>query len=228
MSWQDLEAARVVVGRPGLIAGEGITAAEKLDILSRLAAVEALTTPPASAITGGRQYGPLTTLSGYGPTEAFTVESMRLYVSAFYNPQDAGFDEIALNVTTGGSSAFASIRFGVYSVLPNGLPWDLVADLGVVVIGTSTGLKARTIDLVLPRGLYWLAFASTGTIAVDAKNPNTSSGMTSILGHLNTSGDTPRAAGYRTDLLANLDSLPNPLGGLGTHAPVPMLWLRAA
>jgi len=83
------------------------------------------------------------------------------YLYAFYYPvvKRMRFDRIAIFVNTASSTSGAKARLGIYSDNGNFYPGKLILDAGEVDL-TSTGRKEIEIDVVLDRGVYWLAYIS--------------------------------------------------------------------
>lgn len=212
---------RIAVPGPN---GSNIAAGDYTDILNRLAELERRTLPPQQAILSGRYYGALSTLSGWAPLTSEAMFANRIYGSAFYCPQDAAFNQVGLEVTL--AAANAAMRFGVYTVEPDGTPDTLVATFDPVDV-TAIGYRSRPITLTLPRGLYWICGASTQSIS--ANQTVAGPGMTATLGHSGTSGTTPRAGLWRsTDLAPGFTTLPATFGAVTTSALTPAFWLRAS
>jgi len=214
------------VYRSMILEAAGIDAGDWTDLVDRVDDIEDRLIPAQQAITGGRFYGTLTSIDGYGATQPFTMSENILYVSAFHCPQDATFNEMRIRVTTAGS-AFSFMRMAIYNSTSNGVPSTLREELGDIGIGTTTGEKAQSISLTLPRGNYWLGgFVPESGIAIQSVNAGTSYGLTAVLGHLDTTGTTPRASGFRGTAITD-GELPSSFGTLSTHAPIPVFWLRA-
>lgn len=92
------------------------------------------------------------------PATAAATQSL-LTASPIWLPRRTHFDRIAVNVTTGAAST--DIRVGVYKDNGRGEPGALVLDAGLLDSDSTAAVEA-TIDLWLPRGLYWLAAVAQG------------------------------------------------------------------
>lgn len=223
-TFDELQEARVVIGQAG-IAATGITAGEKLDITSRLAALETIAVPPRQAVMGNRYYGPLSSVSGPLTHDVLNPDANRMYAGAFSVPQDAAFNQVSVIVTTSAGSG-ATARFGLYDWQANGLPGNLVIDLGTVDV-SATGLRANAITVTIPRGRYWFAGAFNLQTVYEAVTVQL--GSEAVLGHFDTTGNTPRSALWRTTLLASgFTTLPSTFGSVTTSFYIPKFWLRAA
>lgn len=214
------------VYRSMILEAAGIDAGDWTDLVDRVDDIEDRLIPAQQAITGGRFYGTLTSIDGYGATQPFTMSENILYVSAFHCPQDATFNEMRIRIENTGS-IFRLVRMAIYNSASNGTPSTLRQSLGDIFIGSTSGEKAQSISLTLPRGNYWLGgFAAGPDISIQSVNAGTSYGLTAVLGHLDTSGGAPRASGYRATPIVD-GELPSSFGQLSTHAPIPVFWLRA-
>ncbi len=220
--YDELQDASVVIGVPG-IAGTGVTQGQLSDILNRLNALEAITLPPSQAILSGRYYGPLTLLSGWPALTSRVLTADVLYASPLYIPQDAAFDTVGVEVNSAATGA--TIRFGLYAIGTNGLPTNLIAELGVVDASVS-GFRSITFTRTIPRGLYWLAGAPNAGISVMGTVSQV--GVTSVLGHASPSGLDGRAALFRTTALATgFTALPTTFGATTTIPVILAYWVRA-
>ena len=98
-----------------------------------------------------------------GANAAGAVDNIR--ASPFYVPTPTRFDRIACSVGNAGTAA-ALARLGIWEVR-NGVPGNLILDAGNVGADT-TGEKAITIDIVLPRGWYALG-ANRNELAIQLR-----------------------------------------------------------
>ena len=96
------------------------------------------------------------TLRGY---VTFAPRANHLY--AFYYPvlRRMRFDRIGIHVHTASSTSGAKARLGIYADNGNFYPGKLILDAGEVDL-TTTGQKEIEINVVLDRGVYWLAYVS--------------------------------------------------------------------
>lgn len=222
-TFDEIQEARVLIGQAG-IAATGITAGEKLDITSRLAALEAIAVPPRQAVMGNRYYGPLSSVTGPLTHDVLNFAANTLAAGVFTCPQNAAFDQVSVIVTTS-AGAGATVRFGLYDWQANGLPGNLVMDLGTVD-ASATGLRANTINVTIPRGRYWFAGAFNQQTVYESAT--VALGSEATLGHFDTTGNTPRAAVFRPTVLATgFTSLPSTFGSVSTTFHIPKFWLRA-
>jgi len=104
-----------------------------------------------------------------------------LDIMPFYVPAAQTFDRIAINVTT---PATGNARLGIYFDSGAVYPGALLLDAGTVTTETL-GIRALTITLNLPPGLYWLArlqdaapsiqgLSTTGAISLGSEDLATS------------------------------------------------------
>jgi len=109
---------------------------------------------------------------------AVAAAAGNMFGTPLYIPSPTRFDRISCNVTTQGTAS-AKVRLGIYSIF-GGIPQDLVLDAGEVAADT-TGQKDITIDIVLPRGRYALAYNKNETAIALRRGVNTVNvGQTSL------------------------------------------------
>jgi len=89
-------------------------------------------------------------------TSQIAAGSLRAY--AWYLPQPTSLSRIFAEVTTVGDGG-SKVRLGIYADTGLGSPGELVLDAGTIA-GDSATVQELTIDLTLPRGLYWPAAVS--------------------------------------------------------------------
>lgn len=216
----DITTDRTLVPGPSgtVVGGEAI-----IDHEARIAALEAVALPPASAIISGLYYGPLTTLSGWnGPLVEKLAVADYLYAVPFLCPQNAAFNQVGVEVTT--PVAGGTLRMGIYNVGADGMPSTLRQEFGTVDC-TAAGWRSIPITITLPRGLYWIGGARNATIGAHAIDMV--AGTTAVLGYVGTAGTTPRSAFFRT-LSPGFTSLPAIFGAVTTVARVDAFQMRAA
>lgn len=214
----DIIRDRVLTRGPAgpVVGGEAIT-----DILTRLAALEGLAIPVTRGIVSGYYYGPLTTLSGYTDSGIYVVANA-LVASPFVNPATATFNQIGVEVVSAAGTG-GTIRLGIYGIGADGLPANLITELGTVDT-TATGYRpSPAISLTLPRGLYWIAGAANQLVSIKHVN---GTGMTAVLGQAGTTGHQPTSAVSRT-LTSGFSSLPATFGAPSASIWVPAFQLRA-
>ena len=90
---------------------------------------------------------------------AYATAANVIDVLPFYVPEPQSFDRLAIHVTTAGTGL---ARLGIYADNGDIYPGELVIDAGEVDTST-TGTKARIIELTLDTGLYWIARLQSGT-----------------------------------------------------------------
>lgn len=217
----DIITDRTLVPGPSgtVVGGETITSNT-----TRITALEALPVPLKGIITG-RHYGPLDSLSGWPPLTNFNVGANFLNASAFLWPANAVIVGAKIAVVT--PQPTATIRLAIYSFGANGLPDAKVLDLGVADLSVAGDRVTVPVNATLARGTYYLAGA-VNVASVVLQATVSGPGVTSVLGHLDTTGTTPRSSVIRgTNLTSGFTGLPNPFGAASTGAIIPAFWLVA-
>jgi len=155
---------------------------------------------------------------GAGMQIALSVKPDALDCIPFPVPYTMSFDAIGIRVATGDTGA--KVRLGVYADTGELYPGTLILDAGEVAADTA-GPKILSINLTLPRGLYWLARVQTGSatlygMASEAVLP---------IGMDDSLVDEPMTA-WRVD--AAYGPLPStyPSGGTLRWGAMPAVWLR--
>lgn len=149
------------------------------------------------------------------------VTANRLYARPFVISPGETFTRIGVYVDVGSSG---NARLGVYNS-ENGVPTDLVADLGTVDTSTS-GEKEITISQNLPAGAYALAVIFSGTPEMYfAQQDNEMT--TYLLGCSASQGATDTTGVYRAQTYG---ALPDPFGGsltyMNSQALMPGIYFR--
>lgn len=102
------------------------------------------------------EYYPSPLIADGSPTGNVVTAVDKLFAIPYPVVRTITVDRIALNVTTLGEAG-AKARLGIYKNGTNLYPGELLVDTGEIDC-TGTGVKPKTIDQQLTRGLYWLSF----------------------------------------------------------------------
>jgi hypothetical protein len=182
--------------------------------------------PPLKACIPGRFYGAFDTATAL---TTLAISANVLYAAPFFVPVRMKFDQIAINVTGAGASGTRA-RMGVYTdgntPSTQGYPSSLVPGTDVAEVAVdSTGVKANSISVTLPPGLYWLALVSSGAPTVRAVG--VASLDSEILGLGSDLGTAP-GVGYSVSY--TYGSLPStfPTGASVYTSTIPLVALRRA
>jgi len=112
---------------------------------------------PMELLREGNWYStPGKTVWGMGPVDNLSADVLRAHAFMVWTRRTV-WDRIGISVRVASATAGAKARLGVYENGPNNYPGKLLLDAGEVDI-TSTGFKEIPINLVLDRGIYWIAF----------------------------------------------------------------------
>jgi hypothetical protein len=119
---------------------------------------------PPKVLRVGRWFGSFDAATAF---TTITISANTLYATPFFVPEETTFDRIAINVTSAAGSG-AKARLGIYedgkTPTTQGYPAGLVSGTDVAEIAVdTTGVRANTISVTLPPGLYWLALCSDST-----------------------------------------------------------------
>ncbi len=220
----DIEIIRDRIMVPGpagtVVAGDSI-----VDLQNRVAALEANVNPVRSSIVSGYYYGPLEMLSGYAAPFPVGASANTMDAGLFRWPANANFQRVEVEVVT--AVAGGTIRLGVYNIGPDGFPTTKVLDLGTIdasVVGSRPGSISGT----LARGQYWIAGAAN-VAGIWIRFIDSLTGVSSTLGHVDTSGTKPRGGCYRaTPLASGFTTLPATFGSIATTAYIPAFWIKAS
>lgn len=209
----DIVQSRIGVPGPN---GSTVTAGDFSAVLNRLAAVEALS-GVSGGIASGYYYGPKTTIGG--TLANYYLSADTLYAVPFDCPVAATFDQIRINVTAA-AGAGGTIRMGVYSAGPDGLPATLITELGTIDV-TATGQRpAPPISLTRPRGLCWIAGAPNQLVQVVTINDN----FRALVG---IQADGAAIASVLRSLTTGFMSLPQTFGAASGNTAATAFELRA-
>jgi len=150
-----------------------------------------------------------------GPIGTLPALANTLYGILFYNPVQATYTKIGVNVSVLG---VGNARLGIYSN-NSGIPGSLILDAGTVSVST-TGDKEITISQVLASGWYFLVLLPSVAVTVTAVVPTTPENFLGSVssGVLATTGFT---ASQAFGALPN--NFPTPTA---INTAIPRLWLR--
>lgn len=112
---------------------------------------------------------------GAPSAQAVPVTASTIYYTSFFLPAPMSANSVAVGTGTTAPSPGASVRIGVFSCTAAGAPGVLLADLGLLSLGTTaqTGLPmALAPTVALPAGWFYVALSYNGTA------PNTAAGYT--------------------------------------------------
>lgn len=139
-------------------------------------------------VTGRYYTCPIDTTLGTGAASNALMRGVPIYVP---NPTGVTITAIGVEITAGGTGSTA--RFGIYGMLPSGLPGPLILD-GSTVATTGTGFTSVTVSKFLRQGWYFIASVNTGT----APTVRRFTGATASLSWLGvqSSSETSAATGY--------------------------------
>ncbi len=220
----DTEITKVIIARTGP-AGTGITAAEKASFDSRLTEIERVLNSQIESLVSTRWYGPLSTLSGYPAVTGVAMIANEFFASPVYIPHAGSFNVVGIEITTA-AAAGGTMRLGIYNVSSTtGLPTSLIQDFGTIDT-TVAGRRTVPISLTLQRGSYWLAGAPN--LDVSSARTLAQAGVTATMGHIDTTGNTPRSGLKRsTNLAAGFTALPAEFGAGASITSIFAFWLQA-
>ena len=150
-----------------------------------------------------------------------TLNSGIVHYSYFFVPKQQSFSAVAFQISATVAAA-QNARLAIYSV-NNGLPANLIADLGIVSINSAVVKEAAT-TLNLAPGWYALAFVFDGTGA-SFLVPTSTLLVASLIG-LNTATSNT-TAGIRAAF--NYGAFPSiaPIANF-SYGDVPFIWLKAS
>lgn len=181
--------------------------------------------PELKVIMAGRHYGPLDSVTGWNALENFSVGANFLNAGAFLWPEDAVLVNVKIPVVT--PQPGATIHLSLYSFGATKFPDAEVLDLGVADLSAAGDRLTPPVNVALPLGIYYLAGA-VNVAGVQLKAALAGPGVSSVFGHLDTSGNTPRSAVVRSATLApGFTDLPATFGPAVTGAIIPAFWLVA-
>lgn len=210
----DIIRDRVLVRGPaGAVVGGDVL----IDVLNRLAAIEALT-GVSSGIASGYYYGPKTTIGG--DRASYYISANTLYAVPFDCPVAATFNQLRINVTAA-TGAGGTLLCGVYSAGADGLPNQLLQTLGTIDVTAIGQRPSAAISLTRPRGLCWIVGAPNQLVQVVSIFDK----FRALVG-FNGTGD-PISCVTRA-LTAGFSTLPATFGTPAAFSSVPAFELRAA
>ena len=108
-------------------------------------------------VTGRFYTCPYDTTLSTGTASTTLMRGVPIYVP---NPTGVTVTSIGVEVTTGGTGSTA--RFGIYGMLPSGLPGTLIIDGGTVAT-TAIAFTSVAVSKFLRQGWYFIASVNTGT-----------------------------------------------------------------